>query len=78
MTSTRLKRKKKKRKDSESLHVFLYYTSINLIFHRHYTTPKGIFCFCMTPLGNDLQLYTPVLKCDAVAISVGYKNINYF
>lgn len=38
---------------------------------------SSAFCFCMTPLGNDLQLYT-VLKCDAAAINVGYKNINYF
>lgn len=76
MTSTRLERKKKK--DSESLNVFLYYTSVNLIFHGHYTTPKGIFCFCVTPLGNDLQLYKPAPECDAAAISTGYKNTNYF
>lgn len=76
MTSTRLERKKKK-KDSESLPAFLSFTSINLTFHGYYATPKCIFCFSMTPLGNYLQLYT-VLKCDATAISVGYKNINYF
>lgn len=39
---------------------------------------KASSAFALTPLGYYLQLYKPVLKCDAAAISVGYKNINYF
>lgn len=55
-------------------------TTQALILHSAETPrlKKGIFSFCMTPLGNDLQLYTAKLRCGAEAISVCHKNINYF